>query len=106
MLESISVPNCSAAESSLANPLGKLSPFLCQHSFTLLCNYSFAVLKLQQPHLLILTTMGLKFTLSLCALLKIRINPQTWLSLNGDHEVQTSYGQTNQRGKDLHFLGH
>lgn len=70
VLDGISVLNCSAAESSVANPFGKLSPFLCQHSFTLLCNHSFAVLKLQQPHLLILTTMGMKFTLSLCVLLK------------------------------------
>lgn len=46
--------------------------------------------------------MGLKFTVSLCELLKARINPPgARLSLSGRHKVQTSYGSKNQGGKDL-----
>ena len=90
------MPNCSAVRSSLAKPFGKLSPSLClqnQRLYALLCNHPFAVLKLQRPHLLILAAMGLKFTLSFCERLKARINPQAWLSVRVDHEVQISYGQ-------------
>ena len=90
--------------SSLVKPFGQLSPFLClqkQHPSSPLCNCPLAVLKLLQSHLLILATVGLKFTLSLCELLKARINPHTRLSLSVGHEVQASYGQKNQGGKDL-----
>lgn len=55
--------------------------------------------------MLILATMGLKFSLSLCELLKARINPQAPQSLKEDPEVQASYGQNNQRGKDLVSFG-
>lgn len=66
-----------------------------------LCNCPLAILKLLQSHMLILATVGLKFTLSLCELFKAIINPHTRLSLSIGHEVQASYGQKNQGGKDL-----
>lgn len=63
--------------------------------------------------MLILATVGLKFTLSLCELFKARINPHTHLSLSIGREVQASYGQKKSRRKGFsellpspHFLGH
>lgn len=92
---------------SLGHPPAKLCPsFVLKNRrlSTLLCNHPFAVLKLLQPHLLILATMGLQFILSFCELPKARINPWASLSLR-DQKGQTAYAPSpikkNQRRKDL-----
>lgn len=98
-----------------SKPLSFLRPGK-RHLSTSLCNHPFAVLKLLQPHLLILATMGLQFRLSFCELPKDRINSWARLSFS-DQKVQTAYmipppkyQGINKRCSEFlpppHFLGH
>lgn len=78
--ECFPIPNGLSVESSLAKSFGKLSPFLCpqkQHLSTPLCKHPFAVLKLLQPHVLILATMGCNLHSACVSCPKARINPQS-----------------------------